>query len=96
MWQGKRISWHRPDLSLRLQGDIAVLELDGDEVRCAFPLKARAAGKTWALGVPIAQLRQAEVDIYVFEATQDGDDFLLSQAPEAGFEAAIRSISKVE
>lgn len=96
MWQGKKISWHRPNLSVRLEGKSAMLDLDGEQVHCAFPLKAQAAGKTWALGVPVDQLQQSEVDIYVFEANEDGDAFMLSQAPEAGFEAMIRSISTVE
>ena len=95
MWKGKKISWHRPDLSLRLVGEVANLELEDGEVRCAFPLKARAAGKVWALGVPLAQIRSPEVDIYVFEATEDGDGFLLNQAPQAGFDAAIRAVSHV-
>lgn len=96
MWQGKKISWHRPNLSMRLEGKSAVLDLDGDKVHCAFPLEAQAEGKTWALGVPVDQLRQPEVDIYVFEAQADGNSLLLTQAPEAGFEAVIRSISTVE
>ena len=40
--------WHRPVMSARRDGDVGVLELDGESVRCAFPLVVKVAGGLWA------------------------------------------------
>lgn len=45
------------------------------------------AERNWAIAIPLSQLRQADVDVYVFEATKDKKGYALTPAPNEGFDA---------
>jgi len=96
LFKNKTVRWHRRQLNARRTGEVGSLELDGQTVQCAFPLVVSVAGKTWAIAVPIAQLRQTEVDVYVFEATKDKKAYALTPAPEEGFDELKKKLGVVE
>lgn len=83
-------------MSARRDGDVGALDLDGESVRCAFPLVVKVAGRLWAIAIPLAQLGQPTVDVYVFAATKVRGGHELSPAPDEGFEALKAALTKVE
>ncbi len=93
MLRNKTVRWHRPEESFVLEGEIAELSIDGTPTKLVFSLFVRVADKPWALGIPLAQLRQPEVDLYVFHYENVGEAKALSPAGEEGFDALQRELS---